>query len=102
MANFQQLGANSVIEIVVVVGDLIRKIGDLCLETRLASLDEAFPKLTELPRVSQGAVLENALAAFECQVESRELGIAFFELIDHTQRLQVVLETSVRAHALVQ
>src|SRR6185312_11970342 len=48
------------------------------------------------------AMLQDALATFERQIESAELGVALFELVDHTQRLQVVLEATVGAQTFVQ
>ena len=47
-------------------------------------------------------MLQDAFAHFERQVEARELGVALLELVDDAQRLQVVLEAAVVAHALVE
>ena len=47
-------------------------------------------------------MLENALAAFEGQVQTVEFGVMLLELVDHAQRLQVVFEAAEIAHALVQ
>ena len=47
-------------------------------------------------------MLENALAAFERQIQAREQRIALLELIDRAQGLQVVLEAAVVAHAVVE
>ena len=76
----------------VVVGDLVGEVGDLGLEPGLAALHEAFADLAKLARVAHRAMLEDAFAALECQVESGKLGVSFLELIDNPQRLQVVLE----------
>ena len=43
-----QAGAQAVVEIVVVVGDLVGEIGDLRFERRLPALDEALAQLAEL------------------------------------------------------
>ena len=47
-------------------------------------------------------MLEDALASLETQVQPVECGIAFFQFVDHAQRLQVVLESAVGFHAAVQ
>ena len=86
----------------VVVGDLVGQIGDLRLEAGLLALDESLAELAQLARVAQRAVLEDAFAAFEGEVEPAKLRVALLELVDHAQRLQVVLEAAVLAHALVQ
>ena len=45
-------------------------------------------------RVLQRAVLQDALAALEGQVQPVELRIALLELVDDAQRLQIVLEAA--------
>jgi hypothetical protein len=47
-------------------------------------------------------MLEDALARLESEIEPVELGVALLQQIDHAQRLQVVLEAAVLAHAGVQ
>ena len=86
----------------IVVGDLVGEIGDLRLEPRLSAPDEALAQLAELAGVAQRAVLEDAFAAFEGEVEPGKLRVALLELIHHAQRLQVVLEAAVVAHAVVE
>jgi len=46
-------------------------------------------------------MLQDALASFETQIQPRKPGVFVLQLIDHAQRLQIVLETTVIAHALV-
>ncbi len=94
--------AQAVVDVVVVVGDGVGEVRDLRLEARLAALDEAPPELAERARVRERAVLQDPLARLEREVEPGELGVAFLELVDHAQRLQVVLEAAVVAHAVVQ
>ena len=98
----EQLCTDSVVHVVVVVGDLIGKVGDLCLEARLSALDEPLTQLPELARVAQRAVLEDPFAALESEVKSTKGRVALLELIHDPQRLQVVLEAAVVAHALIQ
>jgi len=38
-------------------------------------------------------MLQNSFAAFEAQVQPVEFRVVFLELIDHSQRLQIVLES---------
>ncbi len=47
-------------------------------------------------------MFEDALARLESQIQPVEFGIAFFQQIHHAQRLQIVLEAAVLAHAGVQ
>ena len=58
--------------------------------------------VAELAGVLRGAMLEDAFAAFEGEIETGELRVPFLELVDHAQRLQVVLEAAVVAHAFVE
>ena len=60
-----QAGAQAVVDVVVVVGDLIGEIRQLRLETGLRAVDEALADVAELTRLGQRAVLENALAGLE-------------------------------------
>ena len=101
-AHIDQTRAQPVVHIVIVVGDLVSNVRDLRFESGLTSLEKSLAKLPELARIARRAVLENAFAAFERQVQPRELRIALFELIHDAQRLQVVLEAAVLAHACVQ
>ena len=86
----------------IVVRDGIGEVRELRLESRLRAIEESFAHVAEQPRVLRGAVLEHAFAAFEREIEPGELGVALFELIDDAQRLQVVLEAAVFAHAFVE
>ncbi len=97
-----QPGADPVVHVVVVVGDGVGEVRELRLERRLPPLEEAQAELAELPRIGRGAVLEDALASLEREVEPRELRVALLELVHHAQRLQVVLEAAELAHALVE
>ena len=47
-------------------------------------------------------MLEDALAHLEREVQPGKLGVSLLELVDHAQRLQVVLEAAVLAHAFVE
>jgi len=98
----EQAGAKSVVDVVVVVGDLVGEIRELSLESGLASFEETAPHLAQRARVRRRAVLEDSLARLERQIQTRKLGISFLELVYHAQGLEVVLETAELAHAFVQ
>src|SRR6185437_13933698 len=100
--HIDQAGPESIVDVVIVVGDLIGQIRDLRFEARLLTTDEALAHIPELARIAERAVLEDALAALEGEVEPVEIRVAVLELIDHPQRLQVVLEASVGTHARVE
>jgi hypothetical protein len=46
-------------------------------------------------------VFENPLTAFEGEVQPVEFRVVLLELVDHPQRLQIVLETAEIHHAFV-
>jgi hypothetical protein len=47
-------------------------------------------------------VLEHAFPAFECQIEPGKIRVPLLEFIHHAQRLQVVFEPAVFAHAVIE
>ena len=47
-------------------------------------------------------MLENAFAGFKAQVQAVKSWVAFFELVDHAQTLQVVFKPTVFTHAFVE
>ena len=50
-----QAGADAVVDVVVVVGDLVGEIRELRLQARLLPADEALAQLAELERVAAGS-----------------------------------------------
>src|SRR5690606_19864836 len=88
----QQAGAQAVVDIVVVVGNLVGKIGELSLHRWLRTLKEAPAKLAERGSVHARAMLENTLACLEGQIQPIESAVALLKHIDHEQALEVVLE----------
>ena len=97
-----QSGAQAVVDIVVVVGDLVRQIGDLRFERRLLLAEKTLADHAELLGIGKRAVLENAFARLEREIQAVELRIALLQQIDHAQRLQIMFEAAVFAHAGVQ
>ena len=53
-------------------------------------------------RIAPCTMLQNAFARFKGEVQSVKVGVAFFQMIDHTQTLQVVLKAAKRLHAFIQ
>src|ERR1019366_8962593 len=84
------------------VGDLIGEVRQLRLQSGLPPLQETLADVAERARLGYRAVLQDPLAALERQVQAREQRIAVLELIDGAQRLQVVFEAAVLAHAFIQ
>ena len=99
LPQIDQPGTDAVIDIVVVVGDFIRQICDLCFEAGLFAVDEPSADVAELPGILRGAMLENAFASLEAEIEAVEACIPLFELVDDSERLQIVLEATEVAHA---
>ena len=80
-----EAGADAVLHVMIVVGDLIGEIRELRLESGLLAVDEAFAEFAEQNRIVVGAMLQNSLAAFEGEVQSVEVRVVILELIDHPQ-----------------
>ena len=86
--------AQSIVDVVIVVRDLVGEIRELRLEARLVALEESYADVAELARVLERAVLQDSLARLEGEVQPAEARVALLELVDHAQRLQVVLEAA--------
>src|SRR5690349_25064633 len=84
--------ANSVVDIVIVVGDGIGQVCELRFEPWLGAIQESFAHVAEQARVLRGTMLEHTFPAFEREIQAGELGVALFELVDDSQGLEVVLE----------
>jgi hypothetical protein len=92
----------SIVDVVIVVRDGISEIRELGLESGLCAIEEPLAHIAELSRILQRAMFEHAFATFEGQVEPRKFRVSLLELIDDAQRLQIVFETAVVAHAFVE
>ena len=102
-----QTGANTVVDVMRVVGDFVREVAQLRLQARLFSLKEALSDTARLRqfeplRIAPRAMLENPLPGLVRQIQPVEGRVTLFQLVDHTQALQVVLEAAVLRHASVQ
>ncbi len=71
-SSVDQAGAQAVVDVVVVVGDLVGEVRDLRLEARLPALEETLAQLAELARVVERAVLEDALARLKGEIQPGE------------------------------
>jgi hypothetical protein len=102
-----QARAHAVVDVVRVVGDLVGQVAQLRLEAGLRAVQEApghaagFGRLDALG-IRARAVLEDALAGLEAEVQAVVLRVAVLQFVDHPQALQVVLEAAVPGHAGVQ
>jgi hypothetical protein len=102
----EQARAHAVVDVVRVVGDLVGQVGQLRLQAGLGAVEKAPPRRrARAPRCAargQRAVLEDALARLEGEVQAVVLGVALLQRVDHAQALQVVLEAAVLGHAVVE
>ncbi|KAG1247975.1 hypothetical protein G6F65_019876 [Rhizopus arrhizus] len=87
-----QARAQAVVDVVVVVGHLVGQVGQLRFQRRLRAVQEAFAHVAQLARMRGRAMLQDAFARFEAQVQAVEVRIAFLQLVDHAQALQIVLK----------
>src|SRR6266404_5778269 len=97
-----EAGANAVFDVVIVVGDFVGEVGELRLQSGLLTVDEPLAQFPEMNRIVVRTMLQYSFAAFEAQVQSVEIGVVLFELIDHPQGLQIVLEAAEIDHAFIQ
>ncbi len=97
-----QAGAQAVIDVVIVVGDFVGQIGQLGFEAGLGAIQKPLAEFSQLARIGRRAVLQDAFAGFEHQVQTVEIAVVLFQRIDHPQTLQIVFEAAVIAHALVE
>ncbi len=89
--DFQVTGKESVIDIVRIVGDLIGKVDQLTFQRRTMLGIE----VAEYGHVVVGLVLDDAFADFVGKIQPAKLRIAIFDIVDHAQRLRVVIESAV-------
>src|SRR5207237_1130885 len=62
-----------------------------------------FRELWKLSRIVIARMLNNSFPHFECQVQSAKCCIALFEILDDSQRVQVVIkEKSVPPHGTIE
>ena len=81
----QQAGLEAVIDVVGVVGDLVGQVSKLRLESRLTTLEESLAQVTECPGISLRAMLQDALARLEAEVETGEGRVFLFEFVHDAQ-----------------
>ncbi len=94
----EQAGGEPIVEVVAVVSDFVREVGDLRFEGgRLRA--EAFAAGGV---VKAGGVLGETFAHFPREIQAGKAGIFLFEKFDDPEALPVVLEAPVGLHELVQ
>ncbi len=102
-----QARAHTVVNVMCVVGNLVRQIAQLCLQAGLAACQKTVTHAERLDRlqplgIDPRAVLENAFARFKSKVQAIKLRVALFQLINHAQALQVVFEAAMTGHAFIE
>ena len=90
-----------------VVGDGIGQIAKLRFQTGLGAIQEPCGHTARFlrfyqERIASGAVFQNAFTRFEGEVQAIKVWITFFQLIHHTQALQVVFKPTKGLHAFIQ
>ena len=89
--------AHAVVNVVRVVGDLVGQVADLRLQPRPGVRQKALPHTAGFVAlqhfgIAARAVLQDAFAGLEGQVQPIERCVALLQHIDHAQALEVVLE----------
>jgi hypothetical protein len=97
-----QPGTQTIIYVVVVVGYFIGQIAYLRFQRRTFILEKATSDFTELPSRRRGAMLEDARARLEHQIQTIESSVALLQLVDDAQGLEVMLESVMFYHAFVE
>ena len=102
-----QTRAHAVVDIMGVVRNLVGQIAQLGFERRLLAAQKTLGNAAGLALlyalgVGVRAVLENAFACLESEIQAVEAGVTLFEPVDHAQALQVVLEAAPLAHAFIE
>src|SRR6185436_1668522 len=93
--------AQAVVDIVIVIGNFVGQVCDLRLERGSLFPDKAFAERAEFLRVLDGAMLQDAFARFETQIQSFESRVALLQHIHDAQGLSIVLDSSLLLHAFV-
>ena len=78
-----EAGAQTVVHVVIVIGDLVGKVGDLRLQARLVFFQKALAKFAQFRRMLGRTMFEYAFARFEGQVQARKRGVLFLQHIHH-------------------
>jgi hypothetical protein len=99
LLDLDQPSPHAIVDVVIVVGDGIGEDSRAVLPAQAGCVDEPLADVSQLACVRQRAVLENAFPALEREVQPGEAGVSLFEFVHHAQRLQVVFEAAVLAHA---
>ena len=108
----EEFGAQAIVDVVVVIGNIVRQRRDLRLGARVGVklevvfavifLDRSGKGLVLSPPLERPVVLGDALEGLPAKVEPVELGVAFLQPGQDAQRLGVVVETAIILHRLVQ
>jgi len=99
----EQSSAEAVVQIVIVVGDIVRKRSKLCLRPRVRHEVEVVKRIVAAKRPARRrhrpVVLGKPLQRFPRKVEPVEIGVADLERGQHPDRVAIVVESAPRRHA---
>ena len=93
VADLEQAGLDSVVEVRREVGDLVGEIDDLGLERR-ALVEKIGSQFGMLRRGVVARVLDDALADAEGEIEAAMGGVALLEVLDDAEGVEVVVEAA--------
>src|ERR1043165_843463 len=79
--------AYAIVHVVIVVGDGVRQVCELCFQSRLRAIQESLADVAQQSRILRGAVFEHAFATFKREIETGKLRVALLELVHDSQRL---------------
>ena len=108
-----QAGANTIVNVVGVVGNFVCHIAQLRLQAGLRPIQEALPnsaatigirQLTSFQRdrIFARTVFEYPFPRLKTQVQAVKIRVTLLQMIDHPQALQVVLKATELDHAFMQ
>jgi hypothetical protein len=97
-----QAGAQTVVEVVVVVGNFVGQIADLRFEGRLRAIEKALAEFAKRRAFSSEQCLTMPSRVSKQRLRPVKGRVTLLEQVDRAQTLQVVLEAAVVAHAFVE
>ena len=77
------------------------RFGSKVARTRLSTFEKTLADIPEHSGVTCRTMFENSFACFESEIESWKVCVFGFQLIDYSQRLEIVFEATVIPHAFI-
>jgi len=94
--------ADTVVDVVIVIGDLVREVGNLRFQGRLAADQEPLAERPQCLGRWSGTVLEDALTRLEAEIEAVKGCVTVLEHVYDTKALEVVFKPTMPLHAGVE